>query len=118
MCQCTPEIRTPFCGKPGCEWPTVKTDPQTMSIPELIETGLRSSTYAGLRVCFDELAMRVAKSPRGEWPSLVHKHPKTYFEEIISDVENTFECLTKNPRRYKMTLNRLRRRLEEIAKEA
>lgn len=21
MCQCTPEIRTPFCGKPGCEWP-------------------------------------------------------------------------------------------------
>lgn len=21
MCQCTPNIRTPFCGKPGCEWP-------------------------------------------------------------------------------------------------
>lgn len=21
MCHCTPEIRTPFCGKPGCEWP-------------------------------------------------------------------------------------------------
>lgn len=21
MCQCTPEIKTPFCGKPGCEWP-------------------------------------------------------------------------------------------------
>jgi hypothetical protein len=21
MCRCTPEIRTPFCGKPGCEWP-------------------------------------------------------------------------------------------------
>lgn len=21
MCQCTPEIRTPFCGRPGCEWP-------------------------------------------------------------------------------------------------
>jgi nicotinamide riboside kinase len=21
MCKCTPEIRTPFCGKPGCEWP-------------------------------------------------------------------------------------------------
>lgn len=21
MCKCTPEMRTPFCGKPGCEWP-------------------------------------------------------------------------------------------------
>lgn len=21
MCKCTPEIRTPYCGKPGCEWP-------------------------------------------------------------------------------------------------
>jgi len=24
MCKCTPNIRTPFCGKPGCEWPEVK----------------------------------------------------------------------------------------------
>ena len=22
MCKCTPTIRTPFCGKPGCEWPS------------------------------------------------------------------------------------------------
>ena len=21
MCKCTPGIRTPYCGKPGCEWP-------------------------------------------------------------------------------------------------
>lgn len=21
MCQCTPEIKTPYCGRPGCEWP-------------------------------------------------------------------------------------------------
>jgi len=21
MCKCTPSIRTPFCGKLGCEWP-------------------------------------------------------------------------------------------------
>jgi hypothetical protein len=21
MCHCTPNVRTPFCGKPGCEWP-------------------------------------------------------------------------------------------------
>jgi hypothetical protein len=24
MCKCIPEIRTPFCGKPGCEWPAPK----------------------------------------------------------------------------------------------
>lgn len=24
MCKCTPEIKTPFCGKPGCEWPAPK----------------------------------------------------------------------------------------------
>jgi len=21
MCKCNPSIRTPFCGRPGCEWP-------------------------------------------------------------------------------------------------
>ena len=24
MCKCTPEIRTPFCGKPECGWPKQK----------------------------------------------------------------------------------------------
>lgn len=24
MCKCTPGIRTPFCGQPGCEWPNSK----------------------------------------------------------------------------------------------
>lgn len=24
MCKCTPTIRTPFCGKKGCEWPDFK----------------------------------------------------------------------------------------------
>lgn len=22
MCKCRPNVRTPFCGRPGCEWPT------------------------------------------------------------------------------------------------
>jgi len=21
MCKCTPAIKTPYCGRPGCEWP-------------------------------------------------------------------------------------------------
>jgi hypothetical protein len=24
MCKCTPGVRTPYCGKPGCEWPKEK----------------------------------------------------------------------------------------------
>jgi hypothetical protein len=31
MCKCTPEIRTPFCGKPGCEWPPQVTREQPSS---------------------------------------------------------------------------------------
>ena len=27
MCKCNPLVRTPFCGKPGCEWP-----PQTTTV--------------------------------------------------------------------------------------
>lgn len=39
MCKCTPNVRTPFCGKPGCEWP-----PQSKSRPtiEELEQILRS----------------------------------------------------------------------------
>lgn len=27
MCKCTPNIRTPFCGRAGCEWPVQITEP-------------------------------------------------------------------------------------------
>jgi hypothetical protein len=27
MCSCTPNMKTPFCGKPGCEWPKLATPP-------------------------------------------------------------------------------------------
>lgn len=34
MCVCTPSIRTPFCGKPGCEWPVGnQTPPQFYAGP-------------------------------------------------------------------------------------
>ncbi len=31
MCKCTPEIRTPFCGNPGCEWDNVNHPPHYTS---------------------------------------------------------------------------------------
>lgn len=35
MCKCTPEIRTPFCGKPGCEWPESKSYEPEPIIPRI-----------------------------------------------------------------------------------
>jgi hypothetical protein len=32
MCRCTPEIRTPFCGKPGCESPS-----QTAAVIDILD---------------------------------------------------------------------------------
>ena len=26
MCKCRPEVRTPFCGREGCKWPTIKAE--------------------------------------------------------------------------------------------
>lgn len=29
MCACNPELKTPYCGKPGCEWPGFEPQPTT-----------------------------------------------------------------------------------------
>lgn len=34
MCRCTPNMRTPFCGKPGCEWPAPAA-PAAVSAPRV-----------------------------------------------------------------------------------
>lgn len=41
MCRCTPSLRTPWCGKPGCEAPAQKKPEGVRANPidELIETG-------------------------------------------------------------------------------
>ena len=39
MCRCTPEIKTPFCGKPGCEWP--KQTPMQHMIKGMIDAVLK-----------------------------------------------------------------------------
>jgi hypothetical protein len=39
MCRCTPNIRTPFCGKPGCEWPPQAIDPDTKIAMVLADSG-------------------------------------------------------------------------------
>lgn len=34
MCKCTPEIRTPYCGKFGCEWPGVIFNKEDLVVQE------------------------------------------------------------------------------------
>jgi predicted RNA-binding Zn-ribbon protein involved in translation (DUF1610 family) len=33
MCRCQPEVRTPFCGRPGCEWPQSEAEKAAMKCP-------------------------------------------------------------------------------------
>lgn len=40
MCKCTPEIKTPFCGKGDCVWP--ETNMKTLISFELVRIGKRS----------------------------------------------------------------------------
>ena len=37
MCKCTPNIRTPFCGKVGCEWPGKKPEGARVSPDSNVE---------------------------------------------------------------------------------
>ena len=53
VCKCTPEIRTPFCGKPGCEWPGRETDEVQLLAVRLRRNGalanLMSAVVAGVK---------------------------------------------------------------------
>lgn len=47
MCKCTPEIRTPFCGRPGCEWPPQKAPPAHPEVVKTIVGEIAAMEYAG-----------------------------------------------------------------------
>ena len=52
MCQCDARVRTPFCGKPGCEWPEEKRLKLSLSEPE-IQT-LKDVLSFALATCPDD----------------------------------------------------------------
>jgi len=37
MCKCTPGIKNPYCGKPGCEWPPLKFEVVTDLLAERLD---------------------------------------------------------------------------------
>lgn len=47
MCRCTPSIRTPFCGKPGCEWPAYKDTPIAQNLVQKAEQELLACPFCG-----------------------------------------------------------------------
>lgn len=50
MCRCTPEMRTPFCGKPGCEWPEQERVGVPAAQPEIVKQivgEIAAMEYAG-----------------------------------------------------------------------
>lgn len=61
MCKCTPNIRTPFCGKPGCTWPEKESNTMTTLIPfdlEAAKAGAPVITRDGSSVrivCWDRV---------------------------------------------------------------
>ena len=47
MCQCTPQIRAPFCGRPGCEWPPQKPHAPHPEVVKTIVGEIAAMEYAG-----------------------------------------------------------------------
>lgn len=47
MCKCTPEIRTPFCGRPGCEPPEQAPPPGEPAVVKSIVGEIAAMEYAG-----------------------------------------------------------------------
>lgn len=46
MCKCTPSVRTPFCGKEGCEWPNGEGDiRETAQRPIQVGDRVRCGVY-------------------------------------------------------------------------
>lgn len=44
MCRCTPSVRTPYCGAPGCKWPQKKNENLVPGVRKLADKLLSAST--------------------------------------------------------------------------
>lgn len=53
MCKCTPEIRTPFCGKPGCEAPVPPEALQPAKLPKKVNYVGAPAIFALELACAD-----------------------------------------------------------------
>lgn len=77
MCKCTPEIRTPFCGKLGCEWEKPEGTRSTGYKPSAadIEAALKESRR--LAVDYKDYKMPHADRVEAFLAGVAHKVPET-----------------------------------------
>lgn len=64
MCKCTPEVKTPFCGKEGCEWPAQQPPRPTVDFTRATE--LTPEVQAAVRDAFEYHAWSPEMIERGQ----------------------------------------------------
>ena len=93
MCKCTPGIRTPYCGKPGCEWP--KQSETSIEKKYIIGLTLKTQTKETLMADISRLnnLLDTIRDKKDMWMT---EEPMTeemleFLEEIISEMEDCLE---------------------------
>lgn len=86
MCWCTPSIRTPFCGKPGCHPPVERAEPQadaTMETVSRVITGVdeRSNAWAKANGISYTAAQVAKQTDEGQRADAIHKLMLAAFDE-------------------------------------
>lgn len=79
MCRCTPEMRTPFCGRPGCAWPA---QPKREAVPivrQLETFGCSIACLAAvLGVTYEAVRAEIGEPGRGlthfVWHEYLSRH--------------------------------------------
>lgn len=57
MCKCTPEFRTPYCGRPGCEWPEQTVKPEKRKyifVGHPVQYEIRCDKCGGINIWWSE----------------------------------------------------------------
>jgi hypothetical protein len=121
MCQCTPEIRTPFCGKPGCEWPKQETKgpyPDTALCDMGPSTTTIESVQRDLAEAYKRLAL--AEKERDGWKERCQGEVKVQvnYRELYEKVLAKMDRLSDDNRKLNEECSRLRgyaHRMAEVA---
>lgn len=93
MCKCTPNIRTPFCGRPGCEWPegsrTQREPPPSPAAREFAR-------------CASEEIERLAREDAAESGFDIDKEPHGLFRAMMA--------VLSSPDKMKLAITRMKAR--------
>lgn len=77
MCKCTPEIRTPFCGKPGCEGPKGQASSAKLCYPQRFEQLMRFYSVTTMEDLVDAQYNHIERLQDSK-PLVEPKEPRNY----------------------------------------